>query len=83
MKVWPRLLIKAFLRLTTEVKPEFSKHNYYWFQQMCLPWAEAIAQSCSAKKVFLRISQNLQENTRVKVTLYTGWALQIYLKKRL
>ena len=30
---------------------------------------EAVAQRCSVKKVFLEISQNSQENTRVRVSL--------------
>ena len=29
---------------------------------------EAVAQSCSVKKVFLEISQNLQENTYARVS---------------
>ena len=30
--------------------------------------AEAVARSCSVKKVFLEISQNLQENTCIKAS---------------
>ena len=33
--------------------------------------SEAVAQTCSVKKVFLEISQNSQENTRVKLSILT------------
>ena len=31
--------------------------------QLCMELTEALAQRCSVKKVFLEVSQNLQENT--------------------
>ena len=38
------------------------------------PWKlrviEAVAKGCSAKKVFLKISQNSEENTCVRVSFY-------------
>ena len=45
-------------------------------------YIEAVVQRCSVKKVFLEISQNLQENTCVRVCflikLQAGWGLQLY-----
>ena len=42
---------------------------------------EAVVQSCSVKKVLLEISQNLQENTRARVSFLIklqAWGLQLY-----
>ena len=42
---------------------------------------EAVVQRCSAKKVFLEISQNSQENTCARVSFlikFVGLGLQIY-----
>ena len=47
---------------------------------------EAVAQRYSVKKVFLKLSQNLKENTRVRVAFLTklqASGLQLYLKKTL
>ena len=54
--------------------------NYFY------PKAEAVAQRCSVKKVFLEISQNSQENTFARVSFLIKlhvWDLQLYSKKRL
>ena len=48
--------------------------------------AEAVAQRCSVKKVFLEISQNSQENTCARASFLIklqAWDLQLYLKKKL
>ena len=34
---------------------------------------EAVAQTCSVKKVFLEISQNSQENTSARVSILIKW----------
>ena len=42
---------------------------------------EAVAQKCSLKKVFLKISQNSQENTCVRASFLIklhAWGLQPY-----
>ena len=41
---------------------------------------EAVAQTCSVEKVFLEISQNLQENTSVSLFFnkVAGLSLQLY-----
>ena len=49
---------------------------------------EAVAQTCSVKKVFLEISQNSQENTCVKVSLLIklpglATVFQLYYKETL
>ena len=55
---------------------------------------EAVAQRCSVKKVFLEISQNLQENTCARVsflinagvlvgTLLSTWIQMTYNNKKL
>ena len=43
-------------------------------------FSEAVARKCSAKKLFLKYSQNLQENTSVEVSFIIK---SILLKKRL
>ena len=35
----------------------------------CSDYAEAVAQRCSVKKMFIEISQNSQENTSVRVSI--------------
>ena len=42
---------------------EYAKNKYF----LKNPVSEAVARWCSVKKVFLEISQNLQENTCVRV----------------
>ena len=47
---------------------------------------EVVVKKCSAKKVFLKISQNSQESTYDRVSFLTklkAWGLQLYLKKTL
>ena len=42
---------------------------------------EAVAQTCSVKKVLLEILQNSQENTRTRVSFLItlpAWGLQLY-----
>ena len=44
-------------------------------------FTEAVAQRCSVKKVFLKISQNSQENTCARVCFLTklqAWGLHLY-----
>ena len=60
----------------------FMKYRQYIKQ------TEAVAQRCSVKKVFLEISQNLQENTCARVTFLIklqalGLRPATLLKKRL
>ena len=45
--------------------------------------SEAVVQSCSTKKVFLKISQNSQVNTCARVSFLIklqAWGLQLYYK---
>ena len=42
---------------------------------------EAVVQKCSVRKMFLEVSQNLQENTCAKVSFFIklqAWDLQLY-----
>ena len=51
-----------------------------WFHKLVLS-REAVVQRCSVKKVFLEISQNLQENTCAIVSFLIklqAWGLQLY-----
>ena len=48
------------LSLTLEVS--IIKNKFFWF-------IEAVAQTCPAKKMFLEISQNPQENICVRVSI--------------
>ena len=44
-------------------------------------FTEAVVRTCSLEKVFLEISQNLQENTCVSVSClinFQAWGLQLY-----
>ena len=42
----------------------------------------AVVRRCSVKKVFLKISQNLQGNSYSRVSfLFQAWELQLYLKR--
>ena len=44
-------------------------------------YTEAVVQSCSVKKVFLEISQNLQENACARISFLVklqAWGLQLY-----
>ena len=52
-----------------------------WLNQEGYGEIEAVAQMCSAEKVFLTISQNLQENTCARVSILIklqAWGLQLY-----
>ena len=57
-------------------------HFIFWF----VFYSEAVAQSCSVKKVFLDISQNSQENTSARVSFLikntSGWLLIKRIKKK-
>ena len=44
---------------------------------------EAVAQTCSVKKVFLEISQNSQENTSARVSLLNKVADRNFIKNSL
>ena len=49
-----------------------------------LPWTEAAVEKCSVKMVFLKISQNSQENTVAEVSISKScWLSALLLKKRL
>ena len=48
---------------------EFSKEKLLFFSSQ-LAYSEAVAQTCSVKKVFLEISQNLQEHTCARVVAH-------------
>ena len=48
---------------------EFSKEKLLSFSSQ-LAYSEAVAQTCSVKKVFLEISQNLQEHTCARVVAH-------------
>ena len=54
-----------FNKNETESKMENPTHR---FRETSLVLQEAVAQTCSVKKVFLIISQNLQENTCARVS---------------
>ena len=45
--------------------------------------AEAVFRRCSVKKMFLEISQNLQENTCVRVSFFMQLQPATLLKKKL
>ena len=47
---------------------QFLINNNGLFSKWCFDSVEAVAQTCSVKKVFLEISQNPQENTCAKVS---------------
>ena len=57
-------------------------HFIFWF----VFYSEAVAQRCSAKKVFLDISQNSQENTSTRVSFLikntSGWLLLKRIKEK-
>ena len=63
--------------------PITTKHGSWMltnFERLLL-LTEAVVQSCSVKKVLLEISQNLQENTRARVSFLIklqAWGLQLY-----
>ena len=49
----------------------------------CLTKPEAVVQRCSAKKVFLKISQNSQENTCARISFLIKFRPATLLEKRL
>ena len=63
----------------------------WYFEYFCLRFminiflefihTEAVVQRCSVKKVFLKISQNSQENTCVGVSFLQVLGLQLYEKR--
>ena len=44
------------------------KLHFLYSEKKCKEKTKAVAQMCSVKKVFLEISQNLQENTCARVS---------------
>ena len=50
------------------LKTKVCKKRIKLVVKMWQVWSEALARSCSVKKVFLEISQNSQENTCVRVS---------------
>ena len=55
------LLLSIFLRI-------FRAQLFFAWYSVCEKKIEAVIQTCSAKKVFLEISQNSQENTCARVS---------------
>ena len=46
----------------------------YKLQLTCIRISEAVTWQCSVKKVFLKISQNLRENTYARASFSLGWS---------
>ena len=61
---------------------EIIGHNYNKINTL-IPNAEAVAQRCSVKKVFLEILQNSRENTCARVTSVIKLQACNFIKKRL
>ena len=60
--------------------------TFVFFLHLQLPWVgitEAVVRRCSVKKVFLKISDNSQENTRARVSFLIKLQASGLLKKRL
>ena len=68
---YPSLILKDFIHIQSNLRFFFRK-------------AKAVARRCSVKKVFLNISQNLQENTSAGVAfLIRLESVQLYQKDNL
>ena len=87
-----QILLNAVL--PTMLSPYFSLFSYFLFSAFfcffyLVPFLfllEAVVQRCSVKKLLLEISQNLQENTCVRVSFlikFVGLRPSTLLKKRL
>ena len=51
---------------------------------MLVHWLDTVARRCSVKQVFLKILQNLQENTCARISFLIRlqtWVLQLYEKE--
>ena len=71
----------AFDELTTFNSLENEYYNEVAILMNISEFAEAVVQRCSAKKVFLEISQNSQENTCAKISFLIklqALGLQLY-----
>ena len=58
------IILSSIYAVGTKWKYFFHEYYVAW----ACPYSEAVAQRCSVEKIFLKISKNLQENTRARVS---------------
>ena len=77
----PDLIFKIIIKNQTSAEPYYSSQSYQANSDNTI--FRGSHQSCSLKKVFLKMLQNSQESTCIGVSFFIklqAWALQIYRK---